>query len=109
MAKYFERCNETSTYKEKLRSSCEGKCMLSDRIKFVTIIASEESYINEILNIVSSKKFFLKHIRKHDFNYIFMDQNILVITSKLVKMKKLFKQHIKLSIETRRFPIRLRK
>ena len=38
-----------------------------------------------------------------------MDQNILVITSKLVKMKKLFKQHIKLSIETRRFPIRLRK
>ena len=45
-------------------------------------------------------------MRRQDFNYVFMDDNILVITHKLVKREKLFKHHKNLSIETYKVPVK---
>ena len=84
----LEQSPKNEIRRENLRSNCSKMCMTNKHIKNLTTISLNEIFAKEIIEIGIHKNFLKRRIRRNSSIYIFVNDEIIIISNNPLKIKK---------------------
>ena len=96
----LEQSPKNEIRRENLRSNCSKMCMINKHIKNLTTISLNEIFTKEIIEIGIHKNFLKRRIRRNSSIYIFVNDEIIIISNNPLKIKQITKNREELEVKT---------